>query len=118
MPGPRKPKTKALERSRRQFFQWYFVERLTLLDVKERMDKLSEVLRRVTGDDFVAPFKDWESRRRHWNTLSPTKWDIKNDQRGNPDLPIPADIVDLPLWQKGDKDVGNWRSFQLHNENK
>lgn len=55
MPGPRKPKTKALERSRKQFFQWYFVERLTLLDVKERMDKLSEVLRRVTGDDFVAP---------------------------------------------------------------
>ena len=55
MPEPRKPRTKVLERSRRQFLQWYFVERLTLPDVKERMDKLSEVLKRVTGDDFVAP---------------------------------------------------------------
>ena len=54
MPGPRTPQTLKLEPTRRQFFQWYFVERMTITEVKERMDELSKYLNRPAGEDFVA----------------------------------------------------------------
>ena len=52
--GPRTELTRRLERSKRQFFQWFYLEGRSVPKIKEEMDKLSIALRDVTGDDFHA----------------------------------------------------------------
>ena len=47
----------------------------------------------------------WRNRQRHWNKR---EWRIQRRDRG-PHLPIPAEIVHLPLWRKDGSDVGDWR---------
>ena len=47
----------------------------------------------------------WRNRQRHWNKK---EWRIQRRDRG-PHLPIPAEIVPLPLWRKDGSDVGDWR---------
>ncbi|KAL2041938.1 hypothetical protein N7G274_005126 [Stereocaulon virgatum] len=111
MPGPRTPHTLKLEPTKRQFFQWYFVERMTITEVKERMDELSKYLNRPAGEDFVASVSEWAGRRRYWNSQCATRWNIKDKDRGNLNLAMPADIAHLSLWRKGCEDVGNWRTI-------
>ncbi len=53
--APRTKLTKRLERSKRQFFQLFYVEKRSIRQVKEEMDKLSSALRNITGDDFEVP---------------------------------------------------------------
>jgi len=43
-----------LERAKRQFFQWYWKEQVSLRNVKKKFDKLSEDLKPITGESFVA----------------------------------------------------------------
>ena len=49
---PRTDLTKRLERSKRQFFQFFYLEGRSIREVKEEMDKLSVALRDVTGENF------------------------------------------------------------------
>ncbi|MCJ1272802.1 hypothetical protein MMC21_000591 [Puttea exsequens] len=104
MPGPRNPDNIKLEDARRQFFQWHIVENRPISEVKQKMDLLSQEL----DKDFVAEESRWESRRRYWNSLSPTSWKLKKKDRGE-DIPVPVEIRDLEIWKKGDQDIGDWR---------
>lgn len=61
----------------------------------------------------------WESRVSYWNRRSPRSWQIRKSQRG-PDVPIPADIIDLPYWREWDIDIGllaRWKKSQLSQYN-
>lgn len=61
----------------------------------------------------------WESRVSYWNRRSPRSWQIRKSQRG-PDVPIPADIIDLPYWRDWDIDIGllaRWKKSQLSQYN-
>ncbi len=49
----------------------------------------------------------WEGRIDYWNRRSPERWNIKKRQRG-PDVPIPADIIDVPYWREWGVDVRDW----------
>ena len=51
---PRTELTKRLSRSKRQFFQWFYLEGRPIREIKEEMDKLSIALQSITGDDFQA----------------------------------------------------------------
>ena len=54
---PRKPQTKRtkhLAQAQRQFFQWYWRERMPMKKVKREFDKLSEELIQKGGDAYIA----------------------------------------------------------------
>ena len=57
MPGNQTELTARLEISKRQFFQWHFVEKCSIPEVKERMDELTQALISANYDfDFVAEY--------------------------------------------------------------
>ena len=46
----------------------------------------------------------WDSRHLEWNKI----WLLKEKDRGL-HLPMPAELMHLPLWREEGKDVGSWR---------
>ena len=55
MPNNGNELTVRLEPARRQFFQWHFVEKLQIVEIKDKMDQLTRDLKIAGYDfDFVA----------------------------------------------------------------
>ena len=64
-------KVKKLDRARKQFFQWYWMEELTIPEVKVAFDELSKRLSQVTGEEYLARLGTPQSNRsERWLTLS------------------------------------------------
>ncbi|CAF9918032.1 MAG: hypothetical protein ALECFALPRED_000471 [Alectoria fallacina] len=113
MPGTHTELTRRLEVSRRQFFQWHFIEKRRIREVKQKMDELTRALALADNNyDFIAEENQWRSRSRHWNTLRKLAWKVQPHQKGR-GLPIPAELANVPIWVEWDQDVGNWRNFEI-----
>ena len=55
MPGTHTELTRRLEVSRRQFFQWHFIEKRRIREVKQKMDELTRALALADNNyDFIA----------------------------------------------------------------
>ncbi|CAD6585699.1 MAG: hypothetical protein ASARMPREDX12_002095 [Alectoria sarmentosa] len=108
-PGTQTELTLRLEISRRQFFQWHFVEKRRIPEVKQKMDELTRALTLAGYDyDFIAAETQWRSRSCHWNTLRKLAWKVEPHQKGE-GLPVPVELANVPIWLEGDQDVGDWR---------
>lgn len=57
----------------------------------------------------------WEDRIGYWNKRSLERWNIEKSQRG-PDLPVPANIVNVPFWRAWDADVKEWAAWKNSHE--
>ncbi|KAL8766033.1 MAG: hypothetical protein Q9209_007062 [Squamulea sp. 1 TL-2023] len=92
--------TSILDQFRRQFFQWYYIDKRSRSEVEKSFNLLFQRITETTGLVLNVSDKQWRGRLQRWQAT----WDARKSQDGV-QITMPDDLGHLRLWYIGDQQL-------------
>ncbi|KAL8810341.1 MAG: hypothetical protein Q9200_002661 [Gallowayella weberi] len=92
--------TLQLDQFKRQFWQWYFIEKKSMPQVKRSFDNLFDRMTKATGVKYDINERQWKTRSLEWMKT----WGKTKAQQGK-QVAMPDVLKELPLWYIRDRQL-------------